>query len=104
MVKAILRQKTELEESVALAPDYTAKLQDQNSMALAKKQTCIHRSMGQDVHSIYTESIQGQWKNTESPQVNLHNYGHLICEKGGKYTTKKSQSSINCAGKLDSSM
>ena len=60
-------RKTELEESVALASDYTTKLWDQTSMELAQKQTYIHSSMGQD----------------RKPEINTHVDGWLVYEKRG---------------------
>jgi hypothetical protein len=44
----------------------------------------------------YSDSQVGQWNKIEDPEMNPHNNGHLIFDKGAKTTQcKKKDSSFN---------
>ena len=60
-----LEKEKQLEESYSLTSDYTTKLQ---SSQVWYKHKNKYKSMNK----------------TESPEINLHTYGHLIFDKGGK--------------------
>ena len=64
------KKRTKLEVSHSLTPDYTTKLQYENGMILAEKQTPISMDMNRD--------------KIESPEINQGIYGQLIYNKGVK--------------------